>query len=298
VRPVTSRRLHRLTRLQHRCHASQPPSGTLFAMLDAADAAEERLRAALRAGLRDDVIDAVLTLPEDRRRRLRPAVRRHDRVVSSAPTGARAPAGEWDGELRQAHWSAAAAAVLGCSTVEQAVTYSPLDLPDAHDLPKAFFPENLAAFAREWSSRFLRSPKAWDRLRGVQAQFDWAHEGLIPAPVDRGAVLFLVTRVPGAFDGQAVLRYLEERPVLIDVTLRRIFDVDGITGASLAQRDAACVEGRRMDDFVIPELVRRGHWTVNFVEDGIARSLARGQTPYLARWFTGLAAQVARGRER
>jgi hypothetical protein len=258
------------------------------------DAAEERLWAALRAGRRDDVIHAVLSLPEDRRRRLRPAVRRHDRVVSSEPTGARAPAGEWDGDLRQAHWSAAAAAVLGCSTVEQAVTYATLNPPDSYDLPKAFFPEHLEAFAREWSARFLRSPKAWDRLRGIEAQFDWAHEGLIPAPVDRGAVLFLVTRGPGAFDGQAVLRYLQARPVLIDVTLRRIFDVDGISGASLAQRDEAHAEGRRMDDFVIPELIRRGHWTVDFVEDGIARALARGQTPYLARWFAGLAAQVAR----
>ncbi|PWW21452.1 hypothetical protein JD79_00584 [Geodermatophilus normandii] len=111
-------------------------------------------------------------------------------------------------------------------------------------------------------------------------------------------MLFLVTRVPGAFDGQAVLRYLEERPVLIEVTLRRIFDVDGTSGASLAQRDAACVEGRRMDDFVIPESIRRGHWTVDFVGDGIAL-LSRDQAPHLARWFTGLAAQVARvSRER
>ncbi|MGY1636713.1 hypothetical protein ACI78V_08670 [Geodermatophilus sp. SYSU D00742] len=257
------------------------------------DAAEERLWAALRAGRRDDVIQAALSLPGDRRRRLRPAIRRHDRVVSGAPTGARAAAGEWDGELRQAHWSAAAAAVLGCSTVEQAVTYAPLDLPDSHDLPKAFFPEHLEAFSREWSARFLRSPKAWDRIRGMEAQFDWAHEGLIPPPVDRGAVLFLITRGPGALDGQAVLRYLEARPVVIDVTLRRIFDADGISGASLAQRDEAFTEGRRMDDFVVPELIRRGHWTVDFVEDGIARALARGQTPYLARWFTGLAAQVA-----
>ena len=49
-----------------------------------------------------------------------------------------------------------------------------------------------------------------------------------------------------------------------------------------------------MDDFVIPESVRRGHWTVGFVQDGIARALARGQTPYLKRWFTGLARHVAR----
>lgn len=259
------------------------------------DAAEEHLWAALRAGRRDDVVRAVLELPEDRRRRLRPAVRRHERLVGGAPIGAQ-EADTWDGDLRVGHHSAAAAAVLGCSTVEQAVRYAPLAMPDARDLPAAFFPEHLDAFAREWSARFLRDPKAWDRIRGIEAQFDWAHAGLIPAPVDRGAVLFLVTRGPGAFDGQTVLRYLEERPVLIDVTLRRIFDVDGISGASLAQRDEACLEGRRMDDFVVPELIRRGHWTIDFVEDGIARALARGQTPYSARWFAGLAAQVARVR--
>ena len=45
-----------------------------------------------------------------------------------------------------------------------------------------------------------------------------------------------------------------------------------------------------MDDFVIPELIRRGDWTADFVRDGVDRALARGQTPYLTRWFTGLAA--------
>jgi hypothetical protein len=39
--------------------------------------------------------------------------------------------------------------VLGCSTVEQAVTYAPLDPPDAEELPKALFPEHLDAFAHE-----------------------------------------------------------------------------------------------------------------------------------------------------
>jgi hypothetical protein len=258
------------------------------------DVTEERLWAALRAGRRDDVVQACLSLPEDRRRRLRPAVRRHDRVVGAAPSGARAPAGEWDGELRQAHWSAATAAVLGCSTVEQAITYAPLDPPDSYELPRALFPEHLDAFAEEWFARYLRNPKAWDRIRGIEAAFDWAHERLIPAPTDPGAVLFLITRVPGALGGPEMLAYLEARPVLIDVTMRRIFDVDGIKGASPAQRDDGQPPGTRMDDFVIPELIRRGHWTVGFVENGIARALARGQTPYLTRWFTGLAAQVAR----
>ena len=32
----------------------------------------------------------------------------------------------------------------------------------------------------------------------------------------------------------------------------------------------------------------------DFVHDGIDRALDRGQTPYLTRWFTGLAVQVSR----
>ncbi len=256
-----------------------------------------RLWEALRAGRRDDAVRALLALSPQGRRRQLPRVRRHDRTVSSAGSGERAPAGEWDGELRSAHWSAAAAAVLGCSTLERAVTYAPLDPPDAAELPKALFPGQLGAFVRAWSARYRRNPKAWDRIRGLEAMFDWAHEGLVPPPTDDGAVLFLITAVPRAYDGPDLLRYLESRPALIEVTLRRILDVDGIPGASLAQRDERGSPGRRMDDFVIPELIRRGHWTVGFVEDGIERALARGQTPYLARWFRGLAACMAPLRE-
>lgn len=255
--------------------------------------AEALLWAALREGRRDDAVRALLALPADRRRRLRAPVRRHDRLVGSRAIGERAPAGEWAGELRAGHHSAAAAAVLGCSAVEQAVTYAPLIPPDSADLPKALFPGQLDAFAREWFARFRRNPKAWDRIGGLDAPFDWAHEGLIPAPVDDGAVLYLITSVPRAQDGPDLLRYLEARPCLVEVTLRRIFDVDGIRGASLAQRDERERPGRRMADFVIPELVRRGHWTAEFVEDGIRRALARGQSPYLARWFTRLAEHVA-----
>src|SRR3712207_8133024 len=59
---------------------------------------------------------------------------------------------------------------------------------------------------RDWSSDvcssdLLRDPRAWDRIRGIEAQFDWAHEGLVPAPVDAGAVLFLISRAQGTLDG-------------------------------------------------------------------------------------------------
>ena len=257
------------------------------------DEAAARLWHALRAGHRDDAVAAVLDLSPKARRRQLPGVRRHDRVVGDAPEGGRAPAGEWSGELRSGHWSAAAAAVLGCSPLERAVTYAPLIPQDSADLPKALFPDQLDAFVHEWSARYLRNPKAWDRIRGLAAMFDWAHEGLVPPPTDDGAVLLLVTAVPRAHDGPDLLHYLESRPGLIDGTLRLIFDVDGIKGASLAQRDQGVLPGSRMVDFVVPELVRRGHWSVDFVEDGIARALARGQSRYLARWFEELARQMS-----
>ena len=257
-----------------------------------AEAAEAQLWDVLRAGLRDEVVAVLLDLPVTRRRQLRPTVRRLHDILTAHPIGAHAPGGEWVGDLRGRHWSAAAAALLGCSTVEQAVRYAPLDPPDSADLPRALFPDDLDAFVREWSARFLRDPRAWDRIRGIESMFDWVHEGLVPPPVEDGAVLYLITSVPRTRDGADLLRFLERTPSLIDVTFRRIFDVDGIKGASLAQRDEAVLPGRRVVDLVVPELVRRGHWSADFVEDGIARALARGQTPHLARWFARLADEL------
>lgn len=247
------------------------------------------LWSALRRGRRDEAVQVLLEIPVQDRQRLRPAVRAHEKLVSRQPIGARAPGGEWSGEVRQGHWSAAAAAWLACSTLPQAVRYSPLDQPDAVDLPAAFFPDHLEAFVTEWSARFLRNPKAVDRLRGLDAMFDWAHRGLVPAPAQDGAVLCLATCLPGSRSGTFLLRYLEDRPCLISGTFARIFDVDGIKGASLAQRDQTTPwPRRRLDNYVIPELVRRGHWSRELVLDGIDRSLGRGQPPYLERWFLGL----------
>lgn len=237
----------------------------------------------------------LLSIPAAQRQRLRPEVRAHERLVTAHPDSARAPDGEWSGPLRSGHWSAAAAALLACSTLSQAVNYAPLDMPDAFDLPKAFFPDDLDTFVAEWSVRFLRNPKARDRIRGLDAMFDWAHEGLVPAPTQPGAVLCLATGVPGARSGTYLLRYLEQRPCLVQVTFARIFDVDGIEGASLAQRDETTPwRNRRLDNHVIPQLVRRGHWSRQMVLDGIDRALSRGQTPYLQHWFRGLAQIVNR----
>ncbi|MGY1680708.1 hypothetical protein [Geodermatophilus sp. SYSU D01176] len=51
-------------------------------------------------------------------------------------------------------------------------------------------------------------------------------------------------------------------------------------------------EGAEEAELWVPVLVRRGHWTADVVRDGIVRALARGQPPYRARWFRGLAARV------
>lgn len=215
-------------------------------------------------------------------------------MVGDSPHGGRSSDRQWLGPLRSGHCSAADAAVLACSTLAQALKYSPLDMPDAYDLPRIFFPDDLDAFVEEWSSRFLRNPKAWDRIRGLDAMFDWAHSGLVPAPTHQGAVLCLATSMPGASSGTHLLRYLEERPCLIEVSFARIFVVDGIKGASGAQRDETTPwPRRRLDNYVIPQLIRRGHWSREMVLDGIDRALKRGQTPYLQRWFLGLAQIVS-----
>lgn len=250
---------------------------------------------ALRYGHRDEAVEVLVSMSSAQRQRLRSAVRAHERIVAGYPVGAVAPDREWVGPLRPGHWSAAAAALLACSTLSQAVKYAPLDMPDAFDLPRVFFPEDLDVFVEEWSSRFLRNPKAVDRIRGLDAMFDWAHEGLVPAPTQRGAVLCLATGVPGGLSGTYLLRYLLERPCLIQVTFARIFDVDGVKGASLAQRDETTPwPDRRLDNYVIPQLVTRGLWSREMVFNGIDRALSRGQTPYLQRWFHGLA-QIVRG---
>ncbi|MFB9375593.1 hypothetical protein ACFFKU_18260 [Kineococcus gynurae] len=253
----------------------------------------EPLRRALRQGRRDDVVAALLALtPADRRSLRRPLAHQHE-VTGAAPIGALAPAGEWSGRLRVAHQSAAVAGWLACCGLPTALRLWPLDPADARDLPPLLHPDDLPAFVTAWSQRFERRPKGYERNRGIEAMFDWAHAGLVPPPTERGAVLLLATAVPGVMGGVPLLRYLEARPVLIATTMAAIFDVDGVPGASPAQADQTVARpSRRLDDFVVPELVRRGYWTRRFVLDGVDRALERGQTPYHRRWFEGLAAHV------
>lgn len=256
---------------------------------------EPELWKALRHGRRREVVDLMLAATPDERSAVRAGVRRHHDLVMAARGWQRAPGGEWAGPLRLGHWSAAAAGHFACLPVERAVRY-PLNVspvPDARELPPTFFPTQLDAFAREWSARFVRNPKAWDRIIGLDAMFDWAHDELIAPPVHDGAVLYLVAGPPSRRGGGYILRYLEARPCLIGTTMAAIFDVDGVNGASLAQSDETMpTQTRRIDRWVVPQLIRRGHWERRFVLDGIERSLDRGQTPYLQRWFRGLTAVV------
>lgn len=248
------------------------------------------LHARIADGDRDAVVEWLVQVPAAQRLRLRPTVRRHHDVLMAEPAGARSPDGHWRGGLRSAHWSAAQAALLGCSTLRQAVTYAPLDQPDARDLPRLLFPGELEAFVEEWSARFLRNPRAWDRIRGLDAMFDWAQAGLVAPPLHDGAVLYLATAVPGA---TSLLRYLERHPVLITSTLPRIFDVDGIKGASPAQADEHHhAPGRGLHDHVIPTLVRRGLWRAEDVVAGIDRALGRDLGGYQHRWFHRLRERV------
>lgn len=249
----------------------------------------DALFAALRAGRRNTVIDLLTATSPEERAAVGKAVRAHEKRVSAHAIGDRAPSGEWTGELRTGHWRAAAAAVIGCSPLARAVAYWPLETIDAHDLPLAFFPDDLETFAASWFARYLRNPKDWDRLRGLDAVYDWAQEGLIAPPTDQGAVLYFVSHAPGASRGRDVLRYLDAHPALVTTTFAAIFDVDGIRGASPAQRDETTPWPKeRLDSFVIPALIADGRWTREFALDGVDRALARDLPAYQRRWFHGL----------
>lgn len=253
----------------------------------------EELTRAIARGERDRAIEILLQCEAAMRRSLRREVKPLHDAILGAPSGSRAPNGEWEGALRSAHWSAAAAALMGCSTLAQAVRYYPLDPPDSVEIPVALFPEDLEAFATEWSARFHRNPKAWDRIRGLDAMFDWAHAGLIGPPLYDGAVLLLVCQ-PQHTSATGLLRFLEARPVLINSTLARIFDVDGVRGASPAQVDATRYVGERgVANFVIPQLIKKGYWDRRWVIDGIDRALARDLGAYQHRWWRQLRDQIA-----
>lgn len=153
------------------------------------------------------------------------------------------------------------------------------------------FPAGLTEVADEWSDRYHRNPKAWDRIRGLEAMFDWADRGLIEPPMRPGAVLLLITGVPKTLYAKDLLRYLVERPVLLDTTLPALFTTPGIKGASAAQRDAEADDGG-LGGYVIPELIRLGHWDRAQVLAWCETALAVPRSEYEYRWFRQLRAKL------
>lgn len=260
-------------------------------MTDESTTASATLTQALRRGRWRDVWPAVSHLPESDRTRLRRVVRPVAAAISAAPTGARSAEGQWVGELTAGHHNSATAALLATATLAQAQSLHPIDMPVARELPPQIFPDGLGEIADAWSDRYHRGPKAWDRIRGIEAMFDWAQQGLIEPPTRPGAVLLLITGVPGAFFANDLLAYLEARPVLLDATLPALFTTPGIKGASAAQRDAGMTDGG-LAGRVIPELIRRGHWERAQVITWCDTALRVPRSEYEYRWFRDLRASL------
>lgn len=246
---------------------------------------EQRVRRALRNGQPVGIVAAVETLSPAARARLRPVISDIAKAIDGAALGDRDERGRWAGELRNGHHSAATTAMLATATLSQAARLHPVDLLLARDLIPRLFPSDLHAFVDAWSHRFLASPKAWDRNRGIAAMFDWAQRGLIRSPSQHGAVLLLISQ-PNLW------RYLNERPVVINTTLPLFFRVPGVEGASAAQRDET-MPGGTLGEYVVPRLIRNGTWARADVLAWCDIALSISRSEYELRWFRRLQTRVS-----
>lgn len=246
---------------------------------------QERVRKALRYGQPVRVMTSIEGLPNATRVRLRPAITEIARAIGDAAIGDRDEHGRWVGELRRGHHYAATTALLATASLTQATRLHPIEFPLAYDLIPRLFPLDLVAFVEAWSHRFLANPKAWDRNVGIEAMFDWAQQGLIPAPSQHGAVLLLISQ-------PRLWQYLNDRPVLIDTTLPLLFRVPGIKGASVAQRDET-MSGPSLGASVIPRLVRIGRWTREDVLAWCDIALDVPRSEYELRWFHQLRRHIS-----
>lgn len=247
----------------------------------------EALLVAVRNGRALDALEVLEPLPlAQRRRAWTPALRAAAEAIDMSPHSARDPQGRWVGGLRQAHWDAATLARLGTREAQTAARrVHPIELPLARDLVPRLFPEQLDVFVEVWSQAFLTNPKAWDRLRGVEAMFDWAQQGLVPPPTQRGAVLLLISQ-PG------LSRFLDDHPVLIDSTLPLLFEVEGRSGASAAQRDET-MPGLSLGRHIVPRLLREGRWEREQVLQWCEQALSMPRSEYELRWFRALRERVS-----
>ncbi|MGW6173605.1 hypothetical protein ACWF5H_08965 [Arthrobacter sp. NPDC055138] len=254
-------------------------------------AADNRLFDLLAAGDRAGTLAYAAAMDDGEKRRQKSLVRRLHLVVSAEPTGARSPDGWWLGGLTADHWAAADIAHMACIGAERSADLSYTDRKVARDAPPVLFPGQLELFVEAWSARYERSPKGWDRNRGIEAMFDWVRDGLIPAPAQRGAMLLLLSET----QAQRInfLKFLRERPGLVDVTLKELFRVPGVKGASAMQFDEANTEDRRLS-FLLPQLVKLGYWDGEWVRQRIELVLASDEWPeYQKRFFKLLRSNLA-----
>jgi hypothetical protein len=245
----------------------------------------------LAAGDRAGTLAYVAAMDDGEKRRQKSLVRKLRLVVSAEPTGARSADGWWQGELQPDHWAAADIAHMACIGAERSADLSYTDRTVARDAPPALFPGQLELFVESWSARYERNPKGWDRNRGIEAMFDWVRDGLVPAPVQRGAMLLLLSETQ--VQRINFLKFLRERPGLVDVTLKELFRVPGVKGASAMQFDEANPEDRRLS-VLLPQLVKLGYWDGEWVRRSIERVLASDEWPeYQKRFFKLLRSNLA-----
>ena len=246
----------------------------------------------LAAGDRAGTLAYAAGMDDDEKRRQKSLVRKLRLVVSAEPTSARSTGGWWLGRLTADHWAAADIAHMACIGAERSADLSYTDVKVARDAPPALFPDRLDLFVESWSARYERNPKGWDRNRGIEAMFDWVRDGLIPAPARRGAMLLLLRETQ--MDRVAYLKFLRERPGLIDVTLKELFRVPGVTGASAMQFDETNPWENRRLSVLLPQLVKLGYWDDEWVRQRIERVLASDEWPeYQKRFFKLLRSNLA-----
>ena len=90
------------------------------------------------------------------------------------------------------------------------------------------------------------------------------------------------------------LKFLRARPGLIDVTLKELFRVPGIKGASAMQFDEGNPWENRKLAVLLPQLVKLGYWDAEWVRQGIERVLASDEWPdYQKRFFKLLRSNLA-----
>lgn len=246
----------------------------------------------LAAGDRAGTLAHSAAMDDDEKRRQKPLVRRFRLVVSAEPAGARSQDGWWIGPLVDDHWAAADIAYMACIGAERSADLSYTDSKVARDAPPALFPNQLELFVESWSARYERNPKGWDRNRGIEAMFEWVRGELVAAPKQRGAMLLLL----GLTQVERIdfLRFLRERPGLIEVTLPELFRVPGVKGASAMQFDETNPRESRKLSVLLPQLVKLGHWDGDWLRSEIEHLLASDDWPeYQKRFFKLLRSNLA-----